>query len=347
MKRWIHAASTTSNILYVDKIDEDFGYKVFRPHVAAITRHDGTSYTENYGLDYPLKLRFANDVQVMNLDELCDAIGGLDLSNMLYYAKDNLTKSSFNELKKILAEGSDDFNTQLHRSKANEAKQIYTELASKIKSLKIKGLEVSVRPGSIVITYRPDPQKFNLDASEYASNVEELSKCFRSIPAVSKIEDVSWRNQNEDPAWQLIWNINSTDTDINYIPDIQSIPFNNIVSYKVTFVHPVIYMSRKTFQYGEQENNDGIMYMSSSASLTCADSSVQTFSEELYNMCKGSDLESIAEEGLAASTWDELFDIWDSDPYEHNGALLQSCNFIKLVQTEQGKSTTLYSRQKP
>ena len=211
-------------------------------------------------------------------------------------------------------------------------KPIFQSLESNIRSLGIKGLRYSIKAAYLQIYYVPDKYKYDIKSSEFKHNVEELTKCFESIPAVYSLNA---RKLQDGYAWDLTWNMNSDDTSFSYIPDIIDVANTQSITYKVTFVHAPQYMSRAPFRYVDGSNE---MYMVSSGSVTTDDDSVEFLAEELVTS------ESVASK---IHTWKDLFTYLDSIPYKSNHHIITSLTVKDITCVVNGKSKKIYSRPLP
>lgn len=318
MKRLIYSA--TQQAIEVDYIDRDLIDHIYQEWNAQFDNGNPESVK-------PVMLKISPN---------CEGDPNLDLRfDDLYNLKQRLSPSNFKKVKEILSESQFKYDPQLHRSLSSEAKQIYREIASNIKAMKIPYLRVEAKPTSCIVYYDPDVDKYSSSSAAYQDNCNEIEEMLDSIPCVV----VSSPEVREQAGWKLVWDIRSDDTSITYKPSITSLDPSSGVTYKVYISHAPEYMSRTKFRYAKDNQE---MYMVDSITLKCDDDSVGSFIDALEEVV---DLEDF--DIYSIHSWDTLFELLDSSEYISNGAVIVSTNIVKIVRTFNGKSKTIYSRELP
>ena len=250
------------------------------------------------------------------------------LGRFLYYAKSALSTSKFNKLKARIGSLLSQYSSRIHRDYESEAHEKLESIANNIKSLKITGLSAKPQAEFVKVYYKIDSAKYSKDQAVLRHNVSELKKCFESIPAVATIDDTTTETGYR---FDIYIHLDEYDTSIYYDPQLENFNYVNTINYKVTMVTAPMYMVRLPFQYVNDSNE---MYMKPSVNFDTDTADADTFMNKLF------DIDHF-------KSWNEVFDFLDSMPYESNGALITSQTVLKITQTVNGKSKTIYSRALP
>lgn len=250
-------------------------------------------------------------------------------SEFLYRLRQFSSRKEFNVMKSRLKDMVDTYDYQLHKI------DIYVPLKNMCyeltKLLKVPGLSYKIGREALQVYYTADTAKYSIDSNEFHENVDELTRCFESIPSVAK---VTYSELSNGRHWYLYLNVRDMD-DVRptYVPgELNKLTYSEGISYKITYVTGPIYRSNLRFQTVEGSD---IMYMTSSETSTISEDTPQNLYDEIFRTSR------------IVSSWNELFNLLDSIDYKTNGAIITNTSVLKIVRISNGKSKTIYSRKLP
>jgi len=259
-----------------------------------------------------------------------------DLSYYLYDLA--LAATNFKKLKSQISETTTEFYYNVDKDFRESAKHTLEDIKNSIMSLHQPGLNAEKPKGhasKINIRYRLDPEKYNLQSTEYQNNVESISKMLESIPSVSRVE----QSEYSDGSYAWYCYINKGDRLDSYpqvVPVFEVVPKRDdgVTIYKVAVVTPPQYMTSLRFRYAEPNKE---MYVVQNITLKVPTGSPEDFMSELY----GNDVP------FTAASWKQVTDYFDNMSYISNGALIINTVPCKITQTINGKSKTIYNKSLP
>lgn len=259
-----------------------------------------------------------------------------DLSYYLYDLA--LAATNFNKLKLQISETTTEFYYNVDKDFRESAKYTLEDIRNSIMSLHQLGLNAEKPKGhasKINIRYRLDPEKYNLQSTEYQNNVESISRMLESIPSVSRVE----QSEYSDGSYAWYCYINKGDGLDSYpqvVPAFDAVPKRNddVTIYKVAVVTRPQYMTSLRFRYAEPNKE---MYVVQNITLKVPTSSPEDFMSKLYEN----------DAPFTADSWEQVTDYFDNMPYISNGALIINTVPCKITQTINGKSKTIYNKSLP